>query len=62
MEPEEVTTDNWVEKLAEFLNPEQAPLSCSVREHMSIEGQSAMRSLRDQLPAFSVTVATVEEE
>lgn len=62
MEPEEITTDNWVVKLEEFLNPTQAPLTCSVREHLSIEGQSAMRTMRDQLPQSSATVATVEEK
>lgn len=62
MEPEEITTENWVGKLVEYLNPVQAPLTSCVREQLSIEGQSSLRTMRDRLPDYRVTVATVEEE
>ena len=62
MEPEEITTENWVKKLEEFLNPPMDGLSASMREHLSTEGQSAMRTLRDTLPVHHrMTVGTVEE-
>lgn len=51
MEPE-ITEVNWVEELEKFLNPEQEPLAATMREHLSIEGQSAMRTLRDMAPPF----------
>jgi len=57
---QEITVDNWVEALEKFLYPEHDQLTATVREHLSIEGQSAMRTLRDQLPRM--TVHTVEEE
>ena len=62
MKPEEITEENWVEKLEGFLLPNVDPLSASVREHLSIEGQSALRSMRDELPRYVPTVCTVEEE
>ena len=62
MEPEEIREDNWVEKLEEFLNQPLGTLAAPVREHLSLEGQSAMRTLRDSLPPYRFTVRTVEEE
>ena len=61
MTPEEITEDNWVQVLDEYLNPEQEALAASVREHLSIEGQSIMRTMRETLPRYVVTVPTVEE-
>ena len=62
MEPEEITAENWVDVLVEYLSPEQEMLTASVREHLSIEGQSILRSMRDELPRYVPTVCTVEEE
>ena len=61
MTPEEITEDNWVQALEGFLLPVVDPLSASMREHLSIEGQSAMRTMREMLPCYVVTVPTVEE-
>lgn len=59
---DEVTVENWVEKLEELLGMDHYdPLSASMREHLSIEGQSAMRSMREVLPPYVVTVPTVRE-
>lgn len=59
MEPEEVTVENWVEKLEELLGLDHYdPLSSSMREHLSIEGQSAIRALKDRLP---ISVRTVRQ-
>ena len=61
MKPEEITAENWVEVLEEYLNSEQEALTASVREHLSIEGQSILRALRDELPRYTPTVPTVQE-
>lgn len=54
MRPEEIDEGNWVKALEEFLNPTQEPLASTMREHLSIEGQSAMRTYRDRLPPFQM--------
>jgi len=60
VEPEDVTKENWVAKLEEILGmTHDDPLSVSMREHLSIEGQSALRTMRERLPP---SVRTVEEE
>ncbi len=62
MEPEEITAENWVEKLEEYLNPTMDQLTATMREHLSLEGQSAMLTLRNRLPQYQLTVRTEEEE
>lgn len=62
MEPQEITVERLVEKLDEILGmTHDDPLSCSMREHLSIEGQSAISSMRERLPLYHQTVRTVEE-
>jgi hypothetical protein len=60
VEPNEINASNWSEILDEYLEPTQQHLTASVREHLSIEGQSAMRAIREAAPVL--TVRTVEEE
>ena len=61
----EIDTSNWTEVLDDF-DPQQGPLTATVREHLSIEGQSAMRRLRDHmppyLPDFDDLVVVIEED
>jgi len=60
MKPETIVTeDNWVEVLAEYLDPEEEPLTISVREALPLPTQHALRQMRDRAPAFAPRVEEV---
>jgi len=54
MKPEEITTENWVEALADFLKPKPEPLTISIREALDQQTQLNLREMRDRAPAFTM--------
>jgi hypothetical protein len=61
MKPQEITEENWSEKLDDY-DRGSGPLVATVREHLSIEGQCAMRTLRDMLPKYLPPQLDQEQE
>lgn len=50
MESRNTAQVDWVEMLDEYLDLQDEPLTATVSQHLSIEGQRAMRAYRDGLP------------